>query len=204
MGSLQFSVDPEEIADDRFTVYLGVWAEQRIKPGFSVPLYPGAYGLVIAGKGRQVAHWGSGYAMADDALRAFGVERVLHLLPNEKGIRIFTKGLKDHVKFPDGHVRAARHRPGNVTTAKQPYDAFRELDRISRALDDGMWTLEPISKRNEPDGFLKAQHLAATTGREAALRDAPFYSTLAELDPRNHIVATDENPQPFHPVDRAA
>ena len=198
MAAFSMAVDSEEIQAGNITVYISIWSEQRRKAAFEVPAYAGAYALVVTGRGHHDRHWGAGYAMSDDALRAFAVERLLGRFPNEQGILVHTKGLIEHVRLPDGHIRKARRRPGHRTSSGNPYDAFPQFDAITTEMDKGRWSLQPVDKRDEPHGYRIAQRIAETLGREAAERHRPLFSHFADIHPRNYILATDEDPAPFN------
>lgn len=197
MNKLFIAANSDERQADVTTAYVAVWNEVRTKAAFEAPTNPGSYGIYLVGRGRETSHWGAGYAMADDTLRAFAIERILDLLPEERGIIVHTKGLMDQINPTNGHVRGARRRPGNRTASGQEYDAFLLINSITVAMDDGRWVPQVIRKRSEPDGYWVAEKVAETDGQEAAIRNRPLFPRYSEIHPRNFIIETEATPAPI-------
>lgn len=187
---------PEDITDDHYRVYIATWSERLLKSVFSEGTFPGAYGAVIVGRGERRELWGAGYATSDDILRAEATKRVLNRYISGGPFDVFTRGLIDQIKAPEGHVRRARARPGHTNQRGQSFDGFEVLDEIAKAMDAGKWALHQVVRRQEPFEFLRAQRLAKTIGQDTAQRYSAFFSTYNEEFPRNHIIATDEDPDP--------
>lgn len=201
MQSLALITEPEDIQDNHYRVYIATWSERILKPVFATMTFPGAYGIVILGHGERREHWGAGYATSDDILRAEAIRWVLEKYSTAQPIDMFTRGLIDQIKVPDGHVRGARERPDHTNQKGQPFDGFAVLDEITKKMDARKWTLHQVVRRKEPFEFLRAQKLAETIGKDTAHRYSPFFSVFNEEFPRNHIIATDENPDP-HDLER--
>ena len=185
------------MSDDTLTAYIAVWAENRRGIGFNSPLWAGSYGIMVVGNGVRRGMWGAGYATNDDSLRALAAQRILQLSTIQEKTTIYTKGLYDHIRALDGHVRKARSRPGHTNANGQPYDLFDVYDALARDLDNELWEIHQIKGRDEPDQYLLAEQLAKGIGRETAIKLKPLHSHAAEIAPRNAILATDEDPDPY-------
>jgi len=191
-------IDTDELTSvETLTAYIAVWAESRRDRGFTSPSWAGSYGIVLLGGGRRQELWASGYSTSDDCLRAFAAQRVLKLPSGFDRLVIHTKGLLDHVRAPDGHVRKARRRAGHVNSNGDPYDLFAVYDKIANALDEGHCELKNVRSREEPDQYRLAETLAKGIGREMAIKLKPLHWHAAEIEPRNAILATDADPDPY-------
>lgn len=186
----------ETLDQDTLTAYIAIWTESRTSKGFNSPSWAGSYGVLLVGGGERRELWGGGYGTQDDSLRAFAVLRVLQLA-RPRHVIIHTKGLVDQVRTPDGHVRKALARKEHTNTTKEPYDNYEAFAEIARAIDRGDCEIRTVRSRQEPDQYRLAERIAKTIGRETALRLKPLHWHTAEVDPRNLILATDEDPDPY-------
>ncbi len=198
MTELDISISPEGHRRNRYSVYIEVWAERANRAAFLPALHASSYCAIAVGFGEQKVLWGAGYSTSDDILRAMALKRVLDEFHSNGAIEVYAKGLVDQVKAPAGHVRAARRRPDYTNSRGQPFDGFEYLNMVATALDEGKLVLHQVRARQEPEEFLFAKEIAETTGKACAKHNAPVFTSLHEIHPRNHIVATDKNPDPYN------
>lgn len=183
-STLTFNSDQIEDRKTLTAIVVGFTDSQKGKPH---PPSFGGYGITIAGNGKTITHWGAGYARSQFPFVAAGIEHILRLNTEKQKVLIHAeRGIENHIKYPGGHIWAAK-KNGGLKTNNKPYEGFPTLIGIAEPFRKGDWKLVPLNKKTKPLGY-RAAFDAAEEGIKYVIKHQWEISEIGDFQ----ILATDE------------